>query len=177
MPRTQYRTFLKRALCTTCVLTLALIPQLAGASDDLHANDDHAGDGHAMKKHVLGVFVGVTATDDTNESTTGMEYEYRVNEYIGVGGLIENTPGAHHGDGTSLYMLQVHAHPWKDLRVTAGYGQEDIHHDGADNEEVLRFGLAYDFHLSGFGIAPTVNFDSIDGETVTVYGIVFNKGF
>jgi len=154
-----------RLLCMT-ILAVA-IPQLSLSAEDHHG----------PKKHIVGVFLGLTSGNGHSDKTIGLEYEYRFDEMFGVGVVVEHIPDAHGGDGASLYMGQVHLHPYKDLRLSGGYGREKVHHEGTHAEDVLRLGVAYDFHFDGFGIAPTFNLDWIDGHTSKVFGIVVNKGF
>ena len=123
------------------------------------------------------MFAGFTSVNHNTEATFGVEYEYRFNELIGVGAAYEHTSKAHHGDGTSIYMALVHVHPWKELRLSAGYGIEDIHHEGAHSEDVLRVGISYDFHVGEFGIAPAFNLDRVAGHTAKVFGVALTKAF
>ncbi|MEZ7972532.1 MAG: hypothetical protein QMC00_04195 [Pseudomonadales bacterium] len=41
----------------------------------------------------------------------------------------------------------------------------------------MRTSLSYDFHVGGFGIAPTLAVDFVDGETATVFGFAVVKAF
>lgn len=137
------------------------------------ADDEH----HEFKKNIVGVFAGFTSVDHSTEATFGVEYEYRFTELVGVGAVYEHTSQAHHGDGTSIYMALLHVHPWQELRLSVGYGTEDIHHEGAHSEDVLRFGVAYDFHVGEFGIAPAFNLDRVGGHTAKVFGVALTKAF
>jgi len=158
----------KFIISLSTVFTLAFSGMPAIASDDSH---------HEFKKNVVGVFGGFTNVDGDTHGTFGLEYERRISQEFGVGVIFETTPGAHHGDGTSIYMGLLHFHPWQELRVSVGYGKEDIHHEGAHSVDVWRAGIAYDFHVGGLGIAPSINFDRIDGHTAKVFGVALTKGF
>ncbi len=153
-------------LFITSALTIA--PLSVSASDEEH---------HEMKKNIVGVFGGFTSVSGHTNGTIGLEYEHRFNGLFGAGVVFETTPNAHGGDGTSLYMGQLHLHPWQELRLSVGYGKEDIHHEGAPSEDVWRVGAAYDFHVGGFGIAPAFNLDRVGGHTAKVFGISLTKGF
>lgn len=148
--------------------TLIASPISATASDDEH---------HEMKKNIVGVFGGFTSVSGETNGTFGIEYERRINENFGVGIIFEKTPNAHHGDGVNLYMGQLHLHPWQELRLSIGYGKEDILHDGVHSEDVWRFGAAYDFHVGGLGLAPAFNLDRVNGHTAKVFGIALTKAF
>jgi len=155
------------SLSITSMLVLSTAPAIA--SDD----SSH----HEIKKNIIGVFGGFTNVDGHTNGTFGIEYERRFTRQLGVGFIYEHTPNAHHGDGTSIYMGELHLHPWKELRLSVGFGIEDVHHEGAHNEDVWRVGAVYDFHIGEIGLAPTINFDRIDGHTATVFGLTLIKGF
>ncbi len=152
----------------TILTTLTLSSMTTSASED--------GD-HEMKKNIVGVFGGFTSVSGETKSTYGIEYERRINEFVGLGLVFEKTPNAHHGDGTNIYMGQLHLHPWKELRLSIGYGKEDILQEGAHSENVWRLGAAYDFHVGKLGIAPSFNLDRVGGHTAKVFGAALTKAF
>lgn len=159
-----------KALIAPFLIATSLIasPFSVTASDDEH---------HEIKKNIVGVYGGFTSVNGHTNGTFGIEYEHRFNDLIGAGVVFETTPNAHGGDGTSLYMGQLHLHPWQELRLSAGFGKEDIHHEGAHSEDVWRVGAAYDFHVGGFGVAPSLNLDRVGGHTAKVFGISLTKAF
>jgi hypothetical protein len=71
----------------------------------------------------------------------------------------------------------LYFHPWKELRIEAGFGKEKVGGDHSHEESLKRFSLNYNFHVSGFGITPTIEIDSVDGEQATVFGFSFIKSF
>lgn len=137
------------------------------------ADDAH----HEYPSHALGVFLG--ATDPEEESADfsfGGEYELRINQYIGVGGIVERTPQGHEGDGVTVALGAVHIHPVGALRITGGIGSEMV--DDHDSETLYRLGAAYDFELpNSFAIAPTVNVDFVDGKETLVFGATLSRHF
>lgn len=145
-----------------------------------------AADGGELKRHVPGVFVGLTSGDGETDYTIGLEYEYRITSLFGIGAIAETTPNRHGGDGVSVALGALHFHPITNVRLTAGYGWEDIHDASikiaagkspSKNKDVFRIGAAYDFHVGAFGIAPTVNLDFVDGHEVAVFGISIIRPF
>lgn len=50
-------------------------------------------------------------------------------------------------------------------------------HHSSHKEDVIRTSISYDFHVGGFGVAPTLALDFVDGETATVIGVAFIKAF
>lgn len=149
------------------LMAFGLVSQ-ASAADD--------GD-HSYNQHTIGIFGGATSGNGHTDFTFGGEYEFRFDEMWGVGGIFEHSPNAHGGDGVSVYMGQVHLHPYKGWRFSGGIGQEKIHGTTPHKDTIYRLGAAYDFHVENFGIAPTVNLDFVGGHQVVVFGIAISKGF
>lgn len=151
------------------LLALSVV-SIALASGAAHAS---SGEHH----HFPAVFVGGTSVDGETDFTYGIEYEYKFSKRWGAGVVFEKTDDAHHGDGTTISLASVYLHPWKDLRLGAGLGQEKIGGDHSHTEDLYRISASYDFHVAEFGIAPTIAVDFIDGETATVFGVAFVKSF
>lgn len=69
--------------------------------------------------HVIAAFVGNTNTQGENEFTLGVEYEYRLGEYLGVGGLLDIP-----GEGRQVLLLAMaYIHPVGDWVIFAGWGR------------------------------------------------------
>ena len=136
-------------------------------------------------KHIPGVFVGYTNANSETEFSYGIEYEYKFSKQWGAGVVYEKTDDAHHGAGVDIALAAIYLHPWKELRVGLGFGQEkvgsyedhDHHFHKSHKEDVIRTSISYDFHVGGFGVAPTLAFDFVDGETATVFGVALVKAF
>lgn len=152
--------------------TLSVVTTLLAGTQGVQA----AGSGE-LKRHVVGVFGGFTSVSGHTDATIGLEYEYRFNKQFGAGVVYEHIPDAHDGDGASIYMGQLHLHPWKELRLSAGYGWEKVHYEGSKSKDIWRVGVAYDFHVGEIGIAPMFNLDRVDGHTAKVYGLAIVKAF
>ena len=156
------------------IMSLSVAAMLALSTAPATASDD----GHSeIKENNIGVFGGFTSIDGNTDATFGIEYERRLTNLIGVGVIYEHSPNAHGGDGVSIYMGELHLHPWKELRISVGYGKEKVHYQGSKTKDIWRLGAAYDFHVGGVGLAPTLNLDRIDGQTATVFGLTLVKGF
>ena len=145
-------------------LILASTASLSYASSDEH-------------HHFPGVFIGATSADSETEFSYGIEYEYKFSKLWGAGIVFEKTDDAHHGDGVEVTLASAYLHPWKELRVGVGFGQEKVGGAHSFEEDLARVSLSYDFHVAGFGIAPTVAVDFVDGETATVLGIAIIMSF
>lgn len=137
---------------------LALGSTKAQASDDLN-----------YKKHSLGVFNGLFDTDE-GKSIIGVEYEYKFKPKWGAGVLYEYSKRAHGGDGITTKIIALYYHPDTKWRFGAGYGNEKIGND-PNNKTLFRLGVSYDYHIGKMGIAPSLNFDRVDGKVISIYGI------
>jgi hypothetical protein len=125
--------------------------------------------------HFPGIFLGATSVDSETDFSYGFEYEYKPNKMWGAGFVYEKTDDAHHGDGITVKLVSAYVHPWKDLRVGLGFGKETV--GGHHSESLTRVSFSYDYHVGEFGIAPTLAFDRVNGETATVFGLAFIKPF
>ncbi|PAJ73979.1 hypothetical protein CJF42_13050 [Pseudoalteromonas sp. NBT06-2] len=141
-----------------------LIPTLANASSTEH-------------HHFPGIFIGATTIDSETDFSYGFEYEYKVSKLWGAGFVFEKTDDAHHGDGIDVKLASLYLHPWKELRVGVGFGKEKVGGHHSHEENLQRISVNYDFHVAGFGIAPTIAIDFVDGENATVLGLSFIKSF
>ena len=146
----------------------------------------YAAEGNSIAHHLPGVFVGVTSGGGETDYTLGIEYEYRFNQWFGLGIVGEHTPNRHFGDGVSVALGTIHYHPFGAWRVTAGYGYEDVHDASlkrskgklpTKNEDVIRIGVSYDFHVGKFGIAPSASVDFVGGKEVGVIGVSLIRPF
>jgi hypothetical protein len=160
-------------------LTTAMLMVVPFAMAGEHSSNGHATTEHgASHKHIVGIFIGAT-TDAHNETdtTVGVEYEYMLLSMLGLGAVYEHTPDAHHEEGVSVYLASVYLHPYAGFRIGMGAGEEKVHGSHGHTESLMRGSIAYDFHVAGIGIAPTLNLDRVDDENVESYGIVLSKGF
>ncbi len=134
----------------------------------------HAAEG---VKHIPGIFLGATHVESETEFTFGFEYEYKLDNNWGIGAVYERSNDAHHNDGVAVALAAIYYHPTKSIRLGAGIGQERIGGGHPHKEDLYRVSAAYDFHLQGFGIAPTIAVDFVDDEEALVFGIAITKPF
>jgi len=144
-----------------------LMPLLLTTSSIQAAGDKH---------HFVGAFVGVLDNGET-ENVLGIEYEYKFNSQWGIGAVYEKASDAHHGDGITSKIASLYYHPVGDWRIGAGFGDEKIGGVHPHSENLTRLGVSYDFHVGGMGIAPSLNFDRVNGHTAKVYGVAFIWSF
>ena len=114
-------------------MTITILSLTAQAQIDVEFDEN--------KRHHLSVVFGGTTLFDAEETafTLGVDYEYRINELIGVGGVVEYAFGDI--DATTLLAV-ADIHLWKGLALQAGPGVEWI-----DDETfaIGRVGLLYEF--------------------------------
>lgn len=151
------------------VLVAAVLFSLPGVQ--AVAAEEHG----ALKHHAIGVIVAdADERSGDNDLSLGLEYGYRFNKNFGAGVLYEHTADAHHGDGVSVGLAALYYHPHAGWRLAAGVGREKIHGSHGGYNTLYRTGIAYDFHVGRFGIAPTLDYDWIEGaNNVLVYGVAF----
>ena len=130
----------------------------------------------ADSAHVLGLFFGRTKGPYDTENTWGLEYEYKFDNQLGAGIVVEETSDGHHGDGVQVYIASFyyHADNW---RFGLGFGKEKVDSMPSHSESLKRLSISYDFHLGSFGLAPTFTFDRVAGENIKVWGLTLMKSF
>lgn len=159
----------KISLITAVTLAAsALNPVFAG--DGGSASDAH------YPANIVGIFVGATDSGET-DFTIGVEYERRISKKFGFGGVIEHSPDAHNGDGVSVALVEIFVHPVGRWRVIGGVGAEKLHGASGYTKTLFRTGVAYDFKVGDFEIAPTFNVDHVGGKQLTVFGVSFLRHF
>jgi len=121
--------------------------------------------------------VGATKSSHSTDATFGLEYEYKFSHQFGAGAVYEVIPDAHNGDGVSIALAAAYWHPHAGWRVGAGIGKETVQGAHSVSHTLTRVTAAYDFHVMGYGIAPTVSFDSVDGVGSQAFGIAIGRGF
>ena len=161
--------------CSASSLVLAIASGLAYTTVQAAEHGEH----HHMSPHVGGLFLGATIPEEgSTEVTIGAEYEYRINEMFGVGGIVEYTPEAEDGEGAGVAVAALHVHPMERLRLTVGGGMEFVDSEEKDDEALFRIGAAYDFELgNNYAIAPTVAVDFVDGDQAVVVGATLSRHF
>lgn len=128
-----------------------------------------AGDHH----HHVAIFTGATHAHGVSYGTVGLEYEYRLTEMWGLGGLYESIQTNPSTAVTVLFgSLHIDA-----LKFSAGFGKETIN---GHSESLQRLSLAYDFdvNVQALTVSPSVSYDFINGgQSAVLYGILWGLGF
>ncbi len=121
--------------------------------------------------HHLSVFVGGSHVEDLTEFTIGLDYEYRINYFLGVGSVIEYA--TENINATSLLFV-ADLHIWRGFAIQAGPGVEFRNGESA---AVGRIGGLYEFEFSDYTLSPQVHVDITDQENTLVFGLAFGVSF
>jgi hypothetical protein len=126
-------------------------------------------------RHGLGLFLGVTAKEGDAGPSTGIDYEYRLNEMFGIGGVLELT-FADFREG--IAGVPIYWHAWRELKLVVAPGIEFTPPLDGTGEFLLRVGGEYGFGAPrGFDIAPALYFDFTSKAAAYVFGATVAKTF
>ena len=146
------------------------------------ADEAHEEAAHEFHRHHMALILGNTQNDGSeNGLSVGLDYEYRFNNWLGLGGLAEYAGG----DFKHLLLfVPLYIHPYKNwLFVVAGGTEVHKEHEGHGEDKrtrdwVVRTGVAYQFPFGErYTIAPEFSVDFSEHETLFVYGIAIGIGF
>ena len=146
------------------------------------AEEEHSKSEHAFHRHHAALIVGSTLNDgNENGFTVGIDYAYRIERWLGLGGIVEYAGG----DFEHLLLLAgASIRPYSNWVLIAAAGTEvhqahdDPKEDKREREWVIRTGVAYQFPLAdSWTIGPEFNVDFSEHETLFVIGIGIGLGF
>lgn len=119
--------------------------------------------------HLALVIGGKTEEEEgerETEATLGLDYEHRVNDFLGIGSVIAEYA---FGDIDALTILAVaDLHLWRGFIVQTGPGIESI---DKELEGVYRIGALYELEFGRYTVAPQVHYDATTGEDAVVFGV------
>lgn len=159
----------------TSVFIVAFVPVV-------FAGEAHKEGSHEFHRHHMAIILGNTQNEDgDNGLSVSVDYEYRINNWLGIGGLAEYAGGDFEH---LLLIVPLYIHPYKGWLLNVSFGTE-IHKEHEDHEEdkrtrdwIVRTGVAYQFPFGErYSIAPEFNVDFSEHETLYVYGIAVGVGF
>lgn len=161
---------------TYCVaLTIAMFMAWSPASAAEEAHEDTA---HTFHRHHASLFIGNTQNDGNKHGlSVAMNYEYCINQWLGLGGLVEYAAGDFEH---LLIAIPLFIHPYGNWHLVLAAGTEI--HNGEENKRegdwLIRTGLGYRFHFGEkYSISPEFNVDVSEHETLFVYGVSIGLGF
>lgn len=128
-----------------------------------------------LRRHHVSVVLGGTTSPAENETgfTFGVDYEYRLRERFGIGGVVERAGGRL--DATSLIAL-VDVHLSRRFVVQAGPG---VTFEGGERFAVGRIGAYYEFELGKYTLSPVLSYDIAGGgrPNEVVFGVQLGRQF
>jgi len=154
-------------------------PELVGSVEELEAVESPDSWGALMAqggipatKHTGNLFVGYTTERGGGGFTVGGQYEYRMNEKFGIGGLVDLV----FADKNSVVgAAAFYWHPLPKLTVLGAPGFSWSRKD----EFITRVGAAWEFELKdgGYALAPAVYVDLFAEDTPIIAGVYLSKKF
>ena len=123
--------------------------------------------------HHLSALVGTTYTKECgNAFTIGVDYEYRVSDFLGVGFVAEY---AFEDLDAYTYLLVADLHITNNFIAQIGPGVE-FH--GSHKMEVARLGFLYEFEVLGVTISPQLHYDyHRNNKSAVVAGLAIGMSF
>jgi hypothetical protein len=118
-------------------------------------------------RHAVAVFLGDTYDDGDHGFTLGLDYEYRLSRWLGLGGMVDFV-----GSGDREYVVGVplFLHATKRLTFELAAGMERA---GGSNNALVRLGAMYGIPLGPVDLVPSFMLDFVDSDTVYVFGVAF----
>lgn len=167
----------RRAWLMAALLAAACLPATVRAQETGEPRVTlEAGAEAESRHHAALIFGGATRFEEHVADETGfafgVDYEYRLDEFWGVGAMTEAVVSEHARDG--VLMTQIALHPYKGIRVAAGPGVEFANGEG---EFAVRVGASYEFEFKRFTVAPEVAIDVASSSQTLVYGLSFGTRF
>lgn len=151
---------IKRVI-TYCFLATAALWAVVVQADEAHHGPHH-----------ISLFLGNTDIEDEGSGeTVGIDYEYRVNQFWGLGTVVEYA----FGDLDAWTVLAVaDLHLTNEWIVQVGPGVE--YTSEHDDLFVARIGTLYEFVVGNWTFSPQLHYDYHDGSE-SAYVVGFAVGF
>ncbi|MGL1889666.1 MAG: hypothetical protein OCD76_24340 [Reichenbachiella sp.] len=119
------------------------------------------------RKSELSVFLGGTSKARNSALTIGVDYQYRLNQHVGIGGLVDYAAGDLQSllIGPAFFLHIMH------LEATFAPSVE-INEEGMIG--AFRSGVKYEFEISKYTLSPGVYYDTERKESPAwIYGLAF----
>jgi hypothetical protein len=151
-----------------CIFILVALTSM-GVCAELES-EAHEKEGDHRNK--VSLFGGNTQDGSENGASIGLEYEYRLNPRLGIGGLGEYAGGDFDSWVIGIPVF-IHPHGGWVLFLAPGLEFED-----SETNLLFRVGSGYEFELMPrWSLAPEINVDFADGDTKLVYGLTLSWEF
>ena len=147
----------------TCLSPLQAMP--AFAEDGSESGETEAWEKY---RHHLSVIGGLSRDSSEDGPTLGVDYEYRVNQPVGLGFVVEH---AFDDLKVTTILGVADLHIWRGLAVQVGPGIELVEGRGEEDDEeefVYRIGALYEFEMGRFTVSPQLHYDFTTGSDTLV---------
>ena len=125
------------------------------------------------KPHHLSLLVGGTFEEEESAPTLGVDYEYRVDEFLGVGAVVAERAFDEIEATTYLGVADLHFN--NGVIVQTGPGIEI--RDGEDDIFVYRLGVLYEWEWGGYTVSPQLHYDATSEQDAIIVGVAFGFAF
>jgi hypothetical protein len=150
------------------VLGSLLIAQLLSAEIALGSDE------HEWHPHHVSVPFGAVFKSSEIATFSGLEYEYRINDHIGMGGFYEEVFGQ---IDLQAFGLLFNYHPDNSWKLSGGPAVERKL-GSSENKFLVKLAVGYDFHAGNWSFGPTAAVDFVeDNHQVGYLGWTIGYGF
>ena len=123
-------------------------------------------------RHYSSLFVGVTSEGGHSTGTIGLDYSYELLPWVYAGVLFDYAGGSRR---STFVAVGAYFRPTPRLVIVTAPGVEHIR---GESEFAFRLGFAWDFEVGKkLLLAPAINFDFTQEETVVVWGLNIGRRF
>jgi len=141
------------------LISFLLVSPVFADQGESHSEGEYSAHG---PHHISVLFADTHASGEGDNFTLGLDYEYRVNELLGLGAVIERAYGEL--DSTTLLAVaDIHFDNGFIMQVGPGIERKDH-----ENVFVSRVGVLYEFEMDAFTLSPQLHWDYHDGEKNTI---------
>ena len=137
--------------------------------------------------HHLSVSIGGTTDRRETALTVSLDYEYRMNDLLGIG-VVGEYAFSDINAGTLLGVADIHV--WRGFAIQTGPGVEFVdgefvkespgapgHVESNEEEFVYRVGALYEFEFGRYTFSPQVHYDYSTGQDAVIYVAAFGAAF
>lgn len=154
--------------------TICTVAAILSAPVSAETNDEALVADTADHPHHVSILLGGTHIDEVGETafTAGIDYEYRVNDFVGLGFVAEQAFGKI--DATTILAV-ADLHLTKGLVIQVGPGIEFV-----DDRRVgvARLGAIYEFELANrYTVSPQLHYDATSHHDSIIFAIALGRYF
>jgi len=152
-----------RTIFTVLVLLKSLAPITAFAENE---------EGFELPYHLSIIIADTYVGEENDNPTIGIDFEYRVNQVLGIGAVLERAWGGLDAT-TVLAVADIHIRDGWVVQVGPGF-----EHRRGEEIFVARAGILYEFEWANFTLSPQLHWDYHNGEeNALVAGVALGFSF